>query len=45
VEKPLTARVDGNNLVVTLPELGPEEAPCRHAFALKIADAEALPEK
>ncbi len=40
----LPARVEGDSLVITLPELGPEEAPCRHAFALKIVGGAVLPE-
>ncbi len=44
VTTPLTAKVDGNKLTITLPELGPEDTPCRHAFAFKITGAEVLPE-
>ena len=32
-------------LTITMPELGPEAAPCRHAYVLKIAGAELLPEQ
>lgn len=42
--RPLPARLDGSTLTVTLPDLGPEAAPCRHAFAFKIAGAKLQPE-
>lgn len=35
----------GNTLTMTMPELAPEQAPCRHAYAFKITGAELLPEK
>jgi len=35
----------GNNLTITLPELAPEAAPCRHAFAFKIKSATLLLDK
>jgi alpha-L-fucosidase len=38
-----TAR-QGNTLTVFLPRIGPEEAPCRHAFVVKITGGRALPE-
>lgn len=41
----LNAAVDGDTLTITTPDLGPDEAPCRYAFAFKIAGAEVLPEK
>jgi alpha-L-fucosidase len=41
----LKAQRKDNTLTITLPALGPEEAPCRHAFVLKITGAELLPEK
>jgi alpha-L-fucosidase len=40
----LVAKVDGTTLTVFLPPFGPGEAPCRHAFAFKIAGGEVLPE-
>lgn len=40
----LPARVDGDALVIRLPDFGPEEAPCQHAFALKIERATLRPE-
>lgn len=33
----------GANLVVTLPDLGPEGAPCQHAFVLKLAGGKVRP--
>lgn len=42
--EPLRVRVEGTSLTITLPDFGPEGAPCRHAFALKIEGGEALPE-
>jgi alpha-L-fucosidase len=41
----LKTRVSGDTLTITMPDFGPEEAPCRHAFAFKIEGADALPEK
>ena len=32
-------------LTITTPELGPDQAPSRHAFVFKISGAEVLPEK
>ncbi len=40
----LKAQLDGTTLTITMPELGPEEAPCQHAFALKITGGEVLPD-
>jgi alpha-L-fucosidase len=40
----LPARTQGDSLVITLPDFGPEDAPCRHAYALKIAGGEVLPD-
>ena len=42
--EPLQATVDGTTLTIALLDLGPEEAPCRHAFAVKITGARVLPE-
>ena len=36
----LACKVDGNTLSITMPDLGPEGAPCRHAYALKITGGE-----
>lgn len=41
----LKTRMKGDTLTITMPDLGPDEAPCRHAFAFKIENADALPEK
>lgn len=42
---PLAAKADGTTLTITLPDVGPEEAPGRHAYAFRIRQADALPEK
>lgn len=34
----------GNNVEIELPRLGPDEAPCRHAFVIKLPQARLLPE-
>jgi len=39
----LKTKVRGDTLTIFTPELGPEEAPCRHAFAFKIEGANVLP--
>ncbi len=44
VDGALKVRAEGNTLKITMPELAPDAAPCRHAFALKIEGGEALPE-
>ncbi len=44
VATPLDAVCQGTTLTITLPDFGPEDAPCRHAFAFKITGAEVLPE-
>jgi alpha-L-fucosidase len=41
--RPLEAAMDGDTLSIALPEFGPEEAPCRHAFAFKIEGASVRP--
>lgn len=41
----LPIQVAGDTVTITTPRLGPEEAPCRHAFAFKITGGEVLPEK
>ena len=41
----LPASVAGDRLTIKTPDLGPEGAPCRHAYAFKITGAEVLPEK
>ncbi|ACB76253.1 alpha-L-fucosidase [Opitutus terrae] len=40
----LPAKVMNGTLVITAPRLEPDAAPCRHAFAFKIAGGEVLPE-
>jgi alpha-L-fucosidase len=35
----LKSRLDGDTLTITTPELGPDEAPCRHAFVFKVPGA------
>lgn len=40
----LPAKLDGTTLTITTPDLGPEGAPCRHAFAFKVAGATVRPE-
>lgn len=37
----LAVRRDGSTLTITLPDLGPESAPCRHAFVVKLPGATA----
>jgi hypothetical protein len=32
-----------NTLTIQTPELGPDEAPCRYAYAFKITGAQVLP--
>lgn len=44
VEGALATKVEGTTLTITLPDFGPDAAPCRHAYTLKIAGAEVLPE-
>ena len=39
----LRATREGRNLVIETPALGPEEAPCRYAYAFKIVGARLLP--
>jgi len=40
----LERKVRGNTVKVKLPRLNPDQAPCRHAFTLKLTGAELLPE-
>lgn len=42
---PLQAQVQNDALQITMPELGPDDLPCRHAFVLRIEGGEALPER
>ena len=42
VAGPLKTQLDGTTLTIALPDLGPEGAPCRHAFAFKINGAKVL---
>jgi alpha-L-fucosidase len=41
----LKTTVAGDTLTITTPDLGPDGAPCRHAYTFKIEGGEALPEK
>jgi alpha-L-fucosidase len=41
----LKHKIEGTTLTVSMPELGPDEAPCRHAFTVKITGAEVMGEK
>ena len=41
----LASKMDGNNLVIELPNLTGEQLPCLHAYTFKIPGAELLPEK
>ena len=41
----LKTSVAGDTLTIATPTLGPEEAPCRHAFTFKIEGGSVLPEK
>jgi alpha-L-fucosidase len=45
VPGPLKHKVEGTTLTVAMPDFGPDQAPCRHAFTLKVMGAEAMPEK
>ncbi len=40
----LSARVDGRNLILRMPSLPVDGAPCRDAFAFKLAGVVLLPE-
>lgn len=39
----LKATIKGDTLTITMPELGPEDAPCRHAYAFRIEGASVVP--
>ena len=41
----LAHKVEGDVLTVTMPDLGPDGAPCRHAYVIKITVREVVPEK
>ena len=41
----LRSTLNGTTLTIETPDLAPDQAPSRHAFAFKIAGANALPEK
>jgi alpha-L-fucosidase len=41
----LPASLAGDTLTITTPDLGPEGAPCHHAYAFKITGAKVLPGK
>ena len=45
VEGKLKARVEGQDLLIEMPELNPDRMPCRYAFTFKIPGAEATAEK
>ncbi|HPA20251.1 MAG TPA: alpha-L-fucosidase [Verrucomicrobiae bacterium] len=45
IDGALKAKSDGATLTITMPDLGPEGAPCRHAFAFKIPGGEVAAEK
>jgi alpha-L-fucosidase len=40
----LQTAIAGDTLTITTPDLGPDGAPCRHAYTFKIEGGEALPE-
>ncbi len=44
VDGSLKFAYEGTTLTVTMPQLGPEDAPCQHAYALKIVGGDLLPE-
>ncbi len=41
----LKCRREGSTLTIAVPDLHPDQAPCRHAFAFKITGATVKPEK
>ena len=41
----LAHKVEKDVLRVTMPDVGPDGAPCRHAYVIKIAGAEVVPER
>ena len=41
----LAHKLEGDVLTVTMPDLGPDGAPCRHAYVIKITGGEVVPEK
>lgn len=43
IEGPLKTSIDGSTLTIAVPDLGPDGAPCRNAFAFKIPGGEVLP--
>ncbi len=45
VEQPLKTELRNGALVITMPDFGPDEAPCRHAFTLKIEGGVVASEK
>ena len=45
VQGQLKSRMNGNTLTIEVPDLNPDQAPCRYAFAFKIPGATVLPEK
>ena len=45
VAAPLETFRQGANVVITMPALGPEAAPCRHAYTVKLPGGEVIPEQ
>jgi len=45
VPNSLRKSIRHNTLTITMPNLGPDGAPCRYAYVFKITGAEVLPEK
>ncbi|MHB8519894.1 MAG: alpha-L-fucosidase [Limisphaerales bacterium] len=45
VEGKLKFKTKGHDVIVRLPDLNPDQLPCRHAYALKISGGELLPEQ
>lgn len=39
-EQPLKASMSGNNLVIQMPDAGPDSLPCRYAYTLKLEGAQ-----
>jgi hypothetical protein len=45
VADPLSYRVSGNDLEITLPALNPDTLPCRFAYTIKLPGGEVSAEK
>ena len=41
----LESKIEGTTLTIRMPPLNPDQAPCRHAYTLKVPGAELLPAK